>query len=127
MNTCDHKDISGCDAKCACICDACQAVFESNWQVTVTDKDLCPDCGVPVSLTPDNLLSSQYTHFFDPCPICAPYFKICMKMASLCETCHSHIDGECRLCVCKESVECECRECRRMCQSPTQNNPQPLQ
>ena len=100
MEACKHTDISGCDATCECLCDSCQVQYEAAWAKRAAEKSLCVDCGVPIELTPESLLAEQHTHFFQPCPACTDRFKECMKLAKLCESCHSYTEGECKNTVC---------------------------
>jgi hypothetical protein len=130
--TCKHLDISGCDARCECWCDSCQIQYEAGWMKRAEEEKLCLGCGVPYDLTPNSLLKEQNTHFFQPCRDCAERFSACMKLAKLCESCHSYTEGECKSpenlgylarppaepvlrcknCICEGSEDCNCYNCR---------------
>ena len=112
MEACKHVDLSGCGATCECFCDSCQIQYEIGWDKRATDENLCHDCGVPLELTPENLLKEQTTHFFQPCPKCFERFDECMKLAKLCESCHSYTEGECFDCRCDKTETCACYKCR---------------
>ena len=123
-NTCKHLDISGCGPSCECWCDACQSQYEAGWIKRAEEENLCLGCGVPYELTPESLLKEQNTHFFQPCRDCAERFKACMKLAKLCENCHSYSEEDCkspedlgylarcRKCVCDKTDTCNCYTCR---------------
>jgi hypothetical protein len=112
MEACKHSDISGCGISCECLCDSCQADYEMRWAKHADKENLCVSCGVPNELTPENLLAEQYTHFFQPCPACTDRFKECMKLAKLCESCHSYTEGECKNEKCEKSTPRGSQHCR---------------
>jgi hypothetical protein len=114
MEACKHPDLSGCDASCECTCDACQERYEEKWLERAVTENLCRNCGVPNVLTPESLLKEQHTHFFSPCPDCIERFDVCMKLAKLCESCHSYTEGECLncKCMCNEDDTSGCDNCR---------------
>jgi hypothetical protein len=93
MNSCNHPDLSGCGMSCNCACQTCLIFYVEAWDKMVAELNLCHSCGVPKDLTPESLIAHQHVHFFDPCEACAKAFHVCVAMANLCETCHSHIDS----------------------------------
>lgn len=107
----------GCD-NCECQCDGCQEIFETAWEKHVEEENLCMDCGVPKVVTLESLIKEQYTHFFQPCPACAPVLKACLAAANLCETCRAPLNGICKKCTCLGTDECECHECSNTLHQP---------
>lgn len=115
LSGCKHEGVS-CGSTCACWCDPCQEVYESNWTVQATTHGLCDYCGVPKGeLTWDLLDTFQYAHFFLGCTECQPRIEAVLTQKGLCTMCRCPLEGAmCPQCVCTDDTtpgQCRCREC----------------
>lgn len=112
MEECKHPDCSSCDSMCECLCDTCQANYETKWTEMVIQENLCDLCGVPKHRTIASLFKFQYIHFFQACASCVSGMNSCLAAANLCETCREPlVSGKCIKCICLETESCECRQC----------------
>jgi len=109
---CKHTNHSECDELCECLCEACQNIFEKMWIERATNDKLCVDCGVPMNITVQSLMETQYTHFFQPCNMCEPNVKTCLAKANLCEACREPLMNDiCVRCKCNGTDACVCIQC----------------